>query len=97
MAADIYDRMNANRNITFPHLPKTSSKTATIHKIGQWIAKKRIRYDQADIHNIGNEVGFMDLIQSLEYGDRTHFFVLTQSAMWEYVLVFMVLRVNKRW
>ena len=62
-----------------------SSKTATIHKIAQWVSKKQIRYDQADIHNIGNEVGFMDLIQSPEYADRTHFFVLMQSAMWEYV------------
>jgi hypothetical protein len=85
LAAQIYDRMDAHRIVTFPQLPKTSSKTATIHKIGQWVAKKRIRYDRADIHNIGNEVGFMDLIQSPEYEDRAHFFVLTQAAMWEYV------------
>ena len=84
LAVTLFDRMNCYR-MTFPHLPKQSSKTATIHKIGQWIAKKRIRYERADIHNIGIEVGFMDFILSPTYADQMHFFVLTQSATWEYL------------
>ena len=84
LAAALFDQMNSYRT-TFPHLPKQSSKTATIHKIGQWIAKKRIRYERADIHNIGIEVGFMDFILSPTYADQMHFFVLTQSTTWEYL------------
>ncbi len=77
--------MDAHRTDTFRQLPKTSSKTGTIHKIGQWIAKKRIQYERADIHNIGDEVGFVDLIESEEYSHRTHFYFLMQSLAWEYL------------
>jgi len=34
LAAALFDKMNSYRT-TFPHLPKQSSKMATIHKIGQ--------------------------------------------------------------
>ena len=84
LAAVIYDRMDTHRTETFPHVPKPNSKSTTIHKIGRWIANKRIRYEQADIHNIGGEVGFMDWIESEEYANRTHYYVLAQSQAWEY-------------
>jgi hypothetical protein len=85
LAAELYDRMNSCRTEAFPHLPKTSSKTATIHKIGLWIANKRIRYERADIHNLGSEVGFIEFIQSPTYESHIHFFVLTQTSMWEHL------------
>jgi hypothetical protein len=85
LAAELYDRMNSCWNEAFPHLPKTSSKTATIHKIGLWIANKRIRYERADIHNLGSEVGFIEFIQSPTYESHIHFFVLTQTSMWEHL------------
>ncbi len=85
LAAVLYERMDMHCTTTFPSLPKSSIKTGTIHKIGQWIAGKRICYEQADIYNIGNEVGFKDLIPSAEYADHSHFFVLQQSRAWEHL------------
>ncbi len=42
LAADLYEKMDAHRTDTFRQLPKANSKTATIHKVGQWVARKRI-------------------------------------------------------
>ena len=77
--------MDSHRNTTFTQLPKINSKSTTIHKIGQWIANKRVRYARADIYNIGDDVGFNDFFQSPQYAHHTHFYILAQSRMWEYV------------
>jgi hypothetical protein len=42
LAADLYEKMDAHCTNTFRQLPKEKSKTATIHKVRQWIAKKQI-------------------------------------------------------
>jgi hypothetical protein len=47
--ADLYEKMDAHRTDTFWQLPKANSKTATIHKVGQWVARKRIRYERVDM------------------------------------------------
>ncbi len=77
--------MDSHRNKTFTQLPKINSKSTTIHKIGQWIANKRVRYARVDIYNIGDDVGFNDFFQSPQYAHHMHFYILVQSQMWEYV------------
>ncbi len=84
LAVELYNKMDLHC-MTFPGIPKPSSRMGTIHKIGQWIASKWICYKQADVYNIGNDVGFMDLIQRPEYGNFDHYFVLTQSSTWGYL------------
>ena len=84
LANNLYDKMDSHRNTTFTQLPKINSKSTTIHKIGQWIANKCVRYARADIYNIG-DVGFNDFFQSPQYAHHTHFYILEQSRMWEYV------------
>jgi hypothetical protein len=67
LAAELYNMMNHHRDQTFSLLPKEASKTSVIHLIGQTIAEKWTWYNRADIHNIGRDIGFMDLIQDTEY------------------------------
>ena len=85
LSSMVYELMNNNRESKFPNLPKTSSKTGCIHLIGQWIAEKRIRYERGDIHSIGRDVGFMDLIQSPTFAQCDQYYVLTQSEMLEFL------------
>ena len=60
-------------------------RTTCIHAIGHWIAEKRIRYERGDIHNIGEDMGFLDLIQSPEYADKLQYYILTQSSTMEFL------------
>ena len=85
LSADLYDMMHRNRDMIFPQLPKPSSRTTCIHAIGHWIAEKRIRYDRGDIHNIGDDVGFLDVIRSPEYADKSQYYILTQSSTMEFL------------
>ena len=84
--ATLYDVMSKNCNNIFPHVPKVNSKTTAIHSIGHWIAKRRVKYNCANMPSIGNEgAQFMDFINSPDYIDWPHCYILTQSSTIEFL------------
>jgi hypothetical protein len=73
LSATLYDMRSKNHNNIFHHVLK-------VHCIGHWIAERRVEYDCTDMHSIGSEgVQFMDFINSPDYIDWPHYYILTQS------------------
>lgn len=86
LLVELYEMMDKNGEMIFPHVPKTTSKTSATHAIGYWIADRRIKYNYTDVHSIGMEgAGFMDLINSPDYINRPNYYILTQSTTMEFL------------
>ena len=85
LSSELYNLLDSRRETTFTRLPKPASKTACIHSLGQWIADKRDRYGRGDIHSIGRDVEFMDLIQSPTYAECDQYYILSQTEVLKYL------------
>ena len=55
--------------------------------MGRHILETRKAYARADIHNLGRDVAFIDLIQSSTYSHRDTFYILSQQSLLEHIFV----------
>jgi hypothetical protein len=86
LSTELFEKLDKLRETHFPHLPKQTSKSTAVHAIGQWIAKRRIAYCRADVHNIGSDGdGFMRFIDSPNYSESEQYYILTQSTTMEFL------------
>lgn len=85
LAKLVYNKLNEYPT-AFPRLPSNAKNASTaIHEIGTKIAKTRKNFSRADLHNVGRDVGFMDLIQSSQYEKRQSFWIYQQQQLLEYL------------
>ena len=65
----------------------TKNLSSVIHPLGRRILQTRKAYARADIHNLGRDVAFIDLIQSSAYSHRDTFYILSQQPLLEYIFL----------
>lgn len=72
----------------FPRLNHASKNvSAAIHLIGRKIAEMRKCYARGDLHNMGRDIGFNDLMEKSVYDIREKFYILSQQQLVEYLFI----------
>jgi hypothetical protein len=84
--AQLCVQMMKDHTDAFPRFNQsTKNSSSIVHALGRHFASERKKYARADLHSIGRDVGFSDLIQSDAYEQRECFYIYSQQHMLEHV------------